>query len=122
MAVTAAQLAVIRSYCGSDVGADGDTIDLIDVDERLAVLGSAHAVAHQILRQRRADMVMGPAKIDVDGDFSQDATESLKALDRDIATLEAIIGRENGDGVTQTSLMVRRTDRAARGTLPYGCR
>ncbi len=108
---TAAQLAVIRSYCGADVGADGDTIDAIDVDARLAELGSSHAVALQILRQRRADLVMAPAKIQVDGDFSQDATESIKALDRDIATLQAIIGRENGDGATVTSLMVRRTGR-----------
>lgn len=111
---TSAQLAVIRSYCGSDVGADGDSIDAIDVDDRLNRLGSSHAVALEILRQRRADMAMSPAKISVDGDFSQDATESIKALDRDIATLEAIVGRENGTGAASTSLMVRRSERAGR--------
>lgn len=108
---TATQLAILRSFCGSDVGADGDPFDLIDVDARLADCGgSAHTVALQILRQRRADLVMG-GKQDVDGDFSIDPTESIKALDRDITTLEGIVGNEAGTGTATTSLLVRRTGR-----------
>ena len=108
---TADELAVIRQFCGSDVGADGDAFDAIDVDARLARLISPYAVALEILRQRRADMAMSPAKISVDGDFAQDATESIRALDRDIAALVAIVDRENGTGGSTSSTMVRRTGR-----------
>ena len=108
---TAADLATIRSWCGSDVGAPGDQFDTDDIDARLARLGTADQVALELLRARRADMVMSPAKISVDGDFSQDATESIRALDRQIATLEALVARAAGEGATSLSLMVRRTGR-----------
>lgn len=111
MALDDADLAIVRSWCGSDVGAPGDQYDTVDIEARLERLGTAEQVALELLRARRADMVMSPAKIDVDGDFSQDATESIKALDRQILALEAVVARAAGEGATTTSLMVRRTGR-----------
>ena len=111
---TADQLAVIRSWCGSDVGANGDRFDAIDVDARLARLGSANAVALEILRQRRADFAVNPAEENVDGDFAAKTVENIKALERDIGRLETIVAAESGAGTSSTSLMVRRSDRASR--------
>jgi hypothetical protein len=114
---TAADLATIRQWCGSDVGADGDQFDLIDVDERLDRLSSANMVALEILRQRRADLVHA-GKVDVDGDVSHDPKDSIAALDRDIGRLEAVIGIESGDGTVTTSLMVRRSERGCTTSWP----
>ncbi len=50
----------------------------------------ANRAALAILRSRRADMVTQAAKWAVSGDYSQDATANIKALDAHIARLERV--------------------------------
>lgn len=81
----------VREWVGS-LPEDGDIEDALvrhDDDAKRAALA--------ILRVRRADLVASAAKWAVDGDYSQDATANIKALD-------AVIGRlENDLGVDETA-------------------
>ena len=56
-----------------------------------ARLGSVEAVAAEILRQRRAELLANPLKFSLDGDYSEDRTENVKALERLIDSLDAAV-------------------------------
>lgn len=82
-------LAVIRSWAGSTVGIDGaDQYGYDDIEARWARLHDPLAVAVEILRQRRADYLADPLTINLDGDYSANAAENVRALDRRISELE----------------------------------
>ncbi len=109
MAVGVDHLATIRSWVGSAVGRDGDTFDGDDLNTRFGVLGSAEAVALQILQQRRADIVLGnPVTWSISGDHSEDWMGNLQALDKHIAQLERMVGAGTVTVTTMTREGPRR--------------
>ncbi|MEU1908365.1 hypothetical protein [Streptomyces hygroscopicus] len=67
----------------------GTATDLADLDQRYARLGSARAVALEVLYERKAALVMGqPASVNVSSVVSVTYTENIKAIERQIALLE----------------------------------
>jgi hypothetical protein len=105
---TAAQLATIHSWIGTD------TIIPADVDQRLARLGSAEAVSLELLRQRRADLLLSPTRIQVDGDVTVDWSDTIRGLDRAITSLEDIVGSRTGPRHVSMSSFGRPSTRARR--------
>jgi hypothetical protein len=67
----------------------GTATDLVDLEARYARLGKARAVAIEVLTQRRADLLVQPASLGVSGVVTVAYTENIKALERQIALLEA---------------------------------
>ncbi len=102
---TPAQIATIKAWAGS-------TVDLADVDDRLAELGSPEAVALQLLRTRLSDMLNDPAKLDVDGDVSADWSANISALRSQVSSLETVVGELEDSGPGQVSVTpLRRAGR-----------
>lgn len=81
-------LSTVREWVGSEP---------CDADARAAIAAhdSAERAALAILRARRADMVAAAARWAVSGDYSQDTTANIKALDGSIARLERICGEDD---------------------------
>ncbi|MFD7922539.1 hypothetical protein ACFV3R_25345 [Streptomyces sp. NPDC059740] len=67
----------------------GTATDTTDLDARYARLGSARAVALEVLYQRRADLLAQPASLTVSGVVSVAYAENIKAIERQITALEA---------------------------------
>ncbi len=74
-------LAAIREWVGS-------TPDDAAVETVYLRTGTVEAAALSILRTRRADLVTGPVSWAVEGDYREDRSKNLDALDRLIARLE----------------------------------
>jgi hypothetical protein len=74
-----------RRWLLSQLGTDTDTADL---DDRYTRLGTARAVAIEVLYQRKADLLAQPASVTVSGVVGVTYTENIKALERQIAFLE----------------------------------
>lgn len=67
----------------------GTATDLNNLDQRYTRLGSARAVALEVLYERKAALVMAqPASLNVSSVVSVTYTENIKALERQIALLE----------------------------------
>lgn len=75
-----------RQWLLSQLGTATDTADL---DTRYTRLGTARAVAIEILYQRKADLLAQPASVGVSGVVSVTYTENIKAIERQIALLES---------------------------------
>lgn len=101
MALDAASLRVIREWVGSQPDDDA-------LDDAFDDAGTLNGAALSILRQRRADLLVGKAW-GVPGDYYEGAA-NLSALDRQIADLEALVG--TGAGVLTVGSITR--DRGAR--------
>lgn len=82
MALTAAVTAWLK-------GELGPTADLADLEVRYARLGTARAVALEVVRERLAALRAQPATVNVSGVVSVGFAENLKAYERQIAALEA---------------------------------
>ncbi|GAA0501500.1 hypothetical protein [Streptomyces olivaceiscleroticus] len=68
----------------------GTNTDLVDLDARYALLGTARAVAISILTQRHTDLVTNqPASANVSGVIGFAYTENIKAIERKLALLSA---------------------------------
>lgn len=68
----------------------GTATDLVDLDARYTRLGTARAVAIEVLYERRAALVHGqPGTVNVPGVVSINVGENIKAIERQIAALEA---------------------------------
>lgn len=67
----------------------GTATDLNDLNNRYTRLGSARAVALEVLRQRHADLLANPASVGISGVISVTYTENIKALERLIDELES---------------------------------
>lgn len=96
--ISEADLAVLRSHVGSEPPDE-------DLRLRYERTGSVERTAYEILRGRYADMLANPAKWSVDGDFTKDHTENLKALQGQLASLEPSVNPEAG--AMTTSRLVR---------------
>ncbi|MFD8516594.1 hypothetical protein ACFV27_37320 [Streptomyces antimycoticus] len=71
------------------IGQLGTATDLADLDQRYTRLGSARAVALEVLYERKAALVMDqPASVSVSSVVSVTYTENIRAIERQIALLE----------------------------------
>ncbi|RIH58115.1 hypothetical protein D3C59_37250 [Streptomyces sp. SHP22-7] len=70
MALTPAVTAWLKGELGS-------TVDLTDLDARYTRLGSARAVALEVLRERLADLRTQPTTVNVSGVVSVSFTENI---------------------------------------------
>ncbi|MGW7630580.1 hypothetical protein ACWGKO_16820 [Streptomyces griseoincarnatus] len=96
MALTAAVTAWLK-------GELGPTVDLADLEVRYTRLGTARAVALEVLRERLAGLRAQPSSVNVSGVVSVTFAENIKAYERQIAALEngeppAPDDPDNGDG------------------------
>lgn len=66
----------------------GTTVDLADLETRYTRLGTARAVALEVLRERLATLRSQPSTVNVSGVVSIGTTENIKAYERQIAALE----------------------------------
>lgn len=68
----------------------GTATNLADLDLRYTRLGTARAVALEVLYERKAALVMEqPASVNVSSVVGVTYTENIKAIERDIARLES---------------------------------
>jgi hypothetical protein len=67
----------------------GTATDLTDLDTRYTRLGTARAVALEVLNQRLADLRAQASTINLSGAVSVSFTENIRAYERQIAALEA---------------------------------
>lgn len=65
----------------------GETTNVTDLETRYARLGSARAVALEVLRGRLAALIQQPASVNVSGAVAVTFAENIKALERQIALL-----------------------------------
>lgn len=66
----------------------GTKTDLVDLDTRLLRLRTARAVALEILKERRADMVASPLVLGVSNVVNVSYVGNIASLERQIAELE----------------------------------
>lgn len=76
--------AATRAWLLAQLGTATDTTDL---DTRYTRLGTARAVALEVLRERLAALIAQPATVNVSGVVSVSVTENIKAIERKIAEL-----------------------------------
>ena len=81
MALTAAVTAWLKGELGT-------TADLADLEVRYARLGTARAVALEVVRERLAALRAQPATVSVSGVVNVGTAENIKAYERQIAALE----------------------------------
>ena len=81
MALTPAVTAWLKGELGS-------TVDLADLEARYLRLGTARAVALEVLRERLADLRAQPSTVNVSGVVAVSFVENIKALERQIESLE----------------------------------
>ncbi|GAA2656879.1 hypothetical protein [Streptomyces vastus] len=100
MSLTEAEYAYLRSELGET--------DRTDLEGRYLRLGSLQAVAVEVLRERRAALVSDPLAVTVQGVATVNNAENVRAIERQIASLEdnAVV---EGTYVTPASLWRRRT-------------
>jgi len=67
----------------------GTTTPVADLETRYARLGAARPVAIEILYERKAALIQQPASVNVSGVVGVTFNENIKALERQIALLEA---------------------------------
>lgn len=67
----------------------GAGTDLVDLQERYDRLGSARAVALEVLYTRRATLISQPASVTVPSVVGVSYAENIKAIERQIAQVES---------------------------------
>ncbi|MCX5000995.1 hypothetical protein [Streptomyces longwoodensis] len=67
----------------------GTTTDQADLTTRYTRLGTARAVAIEVIRERLAALRAQPAKVTVNGVVGVDYTETIKAYERQLTILES---------------------------------
>ncbi|MFE2346082.1 hypothetical protein [Kitasatospora cineracea] len=80
-----AALAWLHAQLGTATSTD-------DLTNRYQRLGTAHAVALEVLTERRAALLADPLRLVVDGMVTMDRTANLTGLERQIAALEGVSG------------------------------
>ncbi|MGA5670071.1 hypothetical protein ACPCTG_31895 [Streptomyces pseudogriseolus] len=82
MALTASVQAWLLSQLGS-------ATPVADLETRYTRLGTARAVAIEVLYERKAALIQQPASVNVSGVVGVAFSENIKALERQIALLES---------------------------------
>lgn len=89
------------AYLRSELG----EADRADLEIRYQRLGSLQAVAVEVLRERKAALVSDPLAVTVQGIATVNNSENVKALERQIATLEDLVVDE---GAVVVPVPIRR--------------
>ncbi|WP_406438986.1 hypothetical protein OHB14_51825 [Streptomyces sp. NBC_01613] len=95
-----------QSWLLAQLGPDTDPADL---ERRFFRLRSAHAVALEILGERRAKLLADPLKITVDGVVTMDLQENLRGIERQIEQVRqapAPDASDDGDEDSETVMAV----------------
>ena len=87
----------VREWLLAQLGA---ATPLADLEARYARLGTARAVALEVLRSRLAALIQQPTTINVSGAVAVGFAENIKALERQITALEAGIPPAPDDPAT----------------------
>ncbi|MFJ8430471.1 hypothetical protein ACIQ9P_04105 [Kitasatospora sp. NPDC094019] len=96
----------------------GTTTPVDDLTARHTRLGTARAVAQEVLAERRAALLADPLRLVVDGVVTMDRTANLTGLERQIALLRDQMGPDetpttggDGDRLVETTTLrpARRT-------------
>lgn len=80
----------------------GEATSVTDLEARYARLGTARAVALEVLRGRLAALLQQPATVTVSGVVGVGFGENIKALERQIASLEAGVPAAPDDPTDET--------------------
>jgi hypothetical protein len=107
--IAADDLAIVRSWCGTAAGTSASTYTEADLTARMDRLADAHAVALEVLRQMRADLLADPASLTLTGDYAHDVAANLAGLDHNITQLERLVG--DAAGTVSVSRLFRRSPR-----------
>ncbi|MER6076975.1 hypothetical protein [Streptomyces sp. NPDC001833] len=91
MTLTDIEYAYLRSELGE--------ANRADLDARYQRLGSLQTVAVEVLRERKAALVSDPLAVTIQGIATVNNAENVKALERQIASLEGIVGGESASAV-----------------------
>ncbi|MEV8101073.1 hypothetical protein [Streptomyces sp. NPDC088135] len=78
--------AAVRAWLISQLGTD---TDLPDLEQRYARLGTARAVALEVVRERLAALLSSPGTVSVSGVVSVNFSANITAYERQITALEA---------------------------------
>ncbi|MFB6643131.1 hypothetical protein ACFCYF_38575 [Streptomyces chartreusis] len=100
MMLTGTDYAYLRSELGD--------VDHDDLAARYQRLGTAQAVAIEVLRERKAALIADPLAVTVQGVATVNNSENVKAIERQISSLE---GQVVGNDWVVPVLLVRRTRR-----------
>ncbi|MEU8919465.1 hypothetical protein AB0D10_00840 [Kitasatospora sp. NPDC048545] len=96
----------------------GPTTPTDDLTARHARLGTARAVALEVLAERRAVLLSEPLRLVVDGVVTMDRTANLTGIERQIAALQAAEGPDDtpvgADGLHQIEAVPIRAARRTR--------
>ncbi|MEU0837201.1 hypothetical protein [Streptomyces sp. NPDC005969] len=76
----------VRAWLTSQLGTD---TDLADLEQRYTRLGTARAVALEVVRERLAALLAAPGTVSVSGVVSVNFSANIAAYERQITTLEA---------------------------------
>lgn len=80
----------------------GESTAVADLEARYARLGTARAVALEVLRGRLAALLQQPVTVNVSGVVGVGFGENIKALERQIANLEAGVPAAPDDPTGET--------------------
>ncbi|MFF3401283.1 hypothetical protein ACFYW6_22540 [Streptomyces sp. NPDC002659] len=89
-----------RSWLRAQLGPDADPADL---ERRFFRLGSARAVALEVLGERRAKLLCDPLKVTVDGVVTMDMQENLRGIERQIEVVRQVPAPEDPQDEGETS-------------------
>ena len=67
----------------------GTATPVPDLETRYTRLGTARAVAIEVLYERKAALIQSPASVNVSGAVAVTFTENIRAIERQIALLES---------------------------------
>lgn len=105
MSPTSAELAYIRSEIGvADPPSDDELI------RRFERLGSANAVALEVIKERKAELMAAPLSETFPGEYSRNSEGNLRALERRAAKLEEKVAAEQS-GTLSVGRLTRKSPR-----------
>lgn len=84
----------------------GTSTDTADLENRYTRLGSARAVALEILAERRAKLLADPLRLTVDGVVTMDSTNNLTGTERQITAVTGAIAPDDALSVNETAELV----------------
>jgi hypothetical protein len=103
----------ILSWLLAQLGTSTDTADL---ETRYTRLGTARAVALEILAERRAKLLADPLRLTVDGVVTLDNTNNLTGTERQITAVAAAVAPDDAVQADDTAELVAAPLRPARRT------
>ncbi|MGW0822545.1 hypothetical protein [Streptomyces sp. NPDC002845] len=83
----------------------GTSTDVADLEARYTRLGSARAVALEVLAERRAKLLADPLRLTVDGVVTMDNTNNLTGIERQITAVTAAVAPDDTAPADETAVL-----------------